>query len=341
MGDVAEAAGVSHQTVSRVLNDAGSVREETRRRVLVVMDQLGYRANPAARALATRRSKTLGVVGSHTTLHGTATTMYAIERAAREAGYLVSAVSERDLDPVTLRRAVERLDRQAVEGLVVVSPLIGTSEAVAQLPLGVPLVVVGGGDDLPSVSLDQHGGARRVTRHLLERGARTVHHVAGPADWLEARARAEGWREELEAAGAPVPEPLAGDWSPASGYAAGRVLAGGDGVEAVFVGNDRMALGVVRALAEAGRRVPRDVLVAGFDDVPEAAYFDPPLTTVRQDFDALGRHGVQLLLERLAGRPAGGGDHAVLPPPELVVRLSTQRGGPAGPPSEPSVRIPR
>jgi DNA-binding LacI/PurR family transcriptional regulator len=350
MGDVAAAAGVSHQTVSRVLNDARSVREPTRQRVLAAMLDLGYRRNPAARALATRRSQTLGVIGSHTTFHGPASILYAVERSAREAGYLVSVVSERTVDGATLRRAVERLDRQAVEGLVVVGPLLSTAEAVAQLPPEVPVVVVeGAGEgDLPAVRLDQRGGARRVTRHLLERGAATVWHVAGPREWREARAREAGWREELEAAGAEVPETLGGDWSAASGWAAGRVLAARADVEAVFVANDQMALGVLRALAEGGRRVPEDVLVAGFDDVPEAAYYGPPLTTVRQDFDAVGRRSVQLLIERVTGEEDAE-ELPALPLPELVVRRSTERtpgpalGRPPGgrPPSVPSVRMPR
>jgi DNA-binding LacI/PurR family transcriptional regulator len=183
-------------------------------------------------------------------------------------------------------------------------------------------VAVEGGEapDLPVVCVDQAAGAAAVTRHLLELGHRTVYHVAGPLDWLEAEARLRAWQATLEAAGAPVPEVLAGDWSPRSGYQAGRLLAARDDVSAVFVANDQMALGVLRAFQEAGVDVPGRVSVAGFDDIPEAAYFSPPLTTVRQDFAEVGRRSIALLLDQLAGRVA---PVRVVAPATLVLRAST------------------
>jgi DNA-binding LacI/PurR family transcriptional regulator len=189
----------------------------------------------------------------------------------------------------------------------------------------VPLVAVqvGGVESRPAVGVDQETGARLATRHLLDLGHRTVHHVTGPADSQEARARIEGWRAELRAAGAPVPGLLTGDWTPSSGYAAGKRLAarvrGGDGVTAIFLANDQMALGLLAALHEEGLSVPGDVSVVGFDDLPEAPYFTPPLTTVRQDFAELGRRGVQLVLARLQGVDL----HPDPVPPTLVVRAST------------------
>jgi DNA-binding LacI/PurR family transcriptional regulator len=189
----------------------------------------------------------------------------------------------------------------------------------------VPLVAVqvGGGEDRPAVGVDQETGARLATRHLLELGHRTVHHVAGPADSQEARGRVDGWRSELEAVGAPVPEPLQGDWTPSSGHAAGLCLAArmraGEAVSAVFAANDQMALGLLAALHEQGLSVPGDVSLVGFDDLPEAPYFTPPLTTVRQDFAELGRRGVQLVLARLGGTDL----HPEPVPPELLVRAST------------------
>jgi DNA-binding LacI/PurR family transcriptional regulator len=183
-------------------------------------------------------------------------------------------------------------------------------------------VAVGGGDHapIPVIAVDQYDGARRVTEHLLALGHRTVWHVAGPADWLEARDRERGWQETLQRQGVTPPEVVRGDWSARSGYEAGKVLAGRKDLTAVFVANDQMALGLLRAFTEAGIGVPRDVHVAGFDDVPEAAYFGPPLTTVRQDFIEVGRRTFRLLAERIDGQQTRSRD---LVPAELIVRDST------------------
>jgi DNA-binding LacI/PurR family transcriptional regulator len=187
----------------------------------------------------------------------------------------------------------------------------------------VPLVAVEAGPEeaVPVIEVDQHRGAALATRHLLGLGHRTVWHVGGPADFLESRQRLEGWRDTLRGAGAAVPEPVFGDWSPASGYEAGRALGGEAGVTAIFVANDQMALGVLRALHESGRRVPEDVSVVGFDDIPEAAYFMPPLTTIRQDFDEMGTRSLRLLLATIEeGRPQPSAPRVE---PRLIVREST------------------
>jgi DNA-binding LacI/PurR family transcriptional regulator len=200
-------------------------------------------------------------------------------------------------------------------------------EMLPALSRSVPVVIVESGyaPGLAAVRVDQVEGARMVTRHLLDEGASTVWHVAGPGNWSEAEARVAGWRAELSRARVPVPALLRGTWRPQSGYDAGRRLARRADVEAVFVGNDQMALGLLRAFHEAGVRVPQDVLVAGFDDVPEAAFYCPPLTTVRQDFTAVGRRSIDLLLEQVVHRDTEPGE-AVLPP-ELVVRQSSMRSG--------------
>lgn len=320
--DVAEVAGVSHMTVSRVINGTGPVRPETRARVLAAVEELGYRPNSAARALVTGRSGTLGVVALESNLYGPASTLHGIENAAREAGYAITISSVSRPGRSSISDAVESLRRQAVEGIVVIAPHVTAGRALAGAPSDVPVVAVGGGESapVPVISVDQYDGARRVTEHLLALGHRTVWHVAGPEDWLEAIDRERGWRETLERHGAEVPPVLRGDWSPASGYAAGRELAKKPGLDAVFAANDQMALGLLRAFTEAGIAVPGDVHVAGFDDVPEAAYFTPPLTTVRQDFIEVGRRTFGLLTARM-----GGGDpHARhLVEPELIVREST------------------
>ncbi|HEY6593410.1 MAG TPA: LacI family DNA-binding transcriptional regulator [Asanoa sp.] len=328
MADVAREVGLSHQTVSRVLNDHPFVRPDTRARVLKAIEDLGYRRNSAARALVTRRSQTLGVISFNSTLYGPASTLFGIEQAAREAGFFVSVDSLTSITATTVREALDRLGKQAVEGIIVIAPLAGATEVLSAMAAELPTVVVEGGaaPGLGSVSVDQQEGARLVTRHLLDRGAATVWHVAGPSDWVEAEGRLIGWRRELRRAGRAVRRPLRGTWSPSSGYAAGRRLAVRRDVEAVFVANDQMALGLLRAFHEAGARVPQDVLVAGFDDVPEAAYYTPPLTTVRQDFTTVGRRSIELLLEQVvAGRPL---EHRAVVPAKLIVRQSSTPGAP-------------
>jgi DNA-binding LacI/PurR family transcriptional regulator len=322
MADVARRAGVSHQTVSRVLNDHPNVRPETRERVLQAIEELAYRRNSSARALVTRRTNTLGVVAFDTTLYGPASTLFGIEQAAREAGYFISIVSLKTITAKSVSEALDYLAEQSVDGVIVIAPQRTAAEALAALPAAVPVVAVEGGraPDRPVVCVDQRAGATAATQHLLDLGHRTVWHIAGPMDWLEAEARRDAWRDTLAAAGAPQPDVLShGDWSPLSGYEAGRRIverrAAGEDITAVFVANDQMALGALRALREAGIDVPRDVSIVGFDDIPEAEFFSPPLTTVRQDFAALGRNSIGVMLDQIE-------DGASHPPPRVVVPAS-------------------
>jgi LacI family transcriptional regulator len=326
MTDVARLAGVSHQTVSRVLNDNPRVRPDTRERVLQAVAQLGYRRNAMARGLVSRRSRVLGVVSFDTILFGPASTLLGIERAARAANYGVSIVALERVDRASVLSATNVLADQGVDGVIIIAPQMSAAAALHNLPGGLVAVAVEAGQDsaLPSVAVDQIAGARLAVRHLLDLGHETVWHIAGPSDWLEARDRIEGWRQTLEEAGATVPPVLVGDWSARSGYAAGLVLSGQAGVTAVFAGNDQMALGLLRALHEQGIRVPEDISVVGFDDIPEAEYLLPPLTTVRQDFDEVGRRSMALLLGLLdagAGAATATASPAVLP--TLVLRQST------------------
>jgi len=323
MADVAKEAGVSHQTVSRVLNDHPNVRPDTRARVEEAIRRLGYRRNLVARALVTKRSRTLGVVSFDTTLYGPASTVYGIEQAARTAGYFVSVVSLKSIDAGNVTDAIAYLTEQGVDGVVVVAPQRSAGRALASLPAGTPVVAVEGAHraEVPVVCIDQIEGARLATRHLLDLGHETVWHVMGPPDWLETEGRLEGWRSALEQAGRPVPEPLAGDWSPRAGYQAGRRLAAMDGVTAIFAGNDQMALGVLRALSEEGVKVPGQISVVGFDDIPESEFFSPPLTTVRQDFAMVGRHCIEVLLRQIDSGPTG--PERLVVPPGFVVRSST------------------
>ncbi len=323
MADVGRLAGVSHQTVSRVINGSPHVREDTRARVIAAMRELDYYPNAIARALVTGRTNTLGVVSFDTTLYGPASTLFGIERAAHEAGYFIIVASLKALNRDSIADAVERLRVHGVDGILVITPLREGAEALPDVPGGVPLVAVEAGPDtlIPVVAVDQHAGAALATRHLLDLGHTTVWHLAGPSEFVEARQRLDGWRRTLAEASIESPPSLEGDWSASSGYERGRQLSADREVRAIFAANDQMALGVVRAMHEAGRSIPGDVSIVGFDDIPEAPFFTPPLTTIRQDFDELGTRGVRLLLATMeAGERLASG-----PPiaPELIVRSST------------------
>ena len=325
MHDVARAAGVSHQTVSRVLNDHPSVRPETRERVQAAIAELGYRRNPFARALVTRRTHTIGVLAPASTLFGPASLVIAVEQAARQHGWYVSLASLSDFDQPSVAAAIDHFLGQQVDGLVVVAPVPSAVEACSAAALGIPTVMVATdadpADGFDVVAIDQEAGARLAVRHLLRLGHRGVAHLAGPADWLDAAARLRGWRVELAEAGLPGPAALVGDWSPESGYRIGQqLLAGSEIPTAVFAANDLMAIGLIRALVEAGVSVPGQVSVVGFDDIDATGFLLPPLTTVRQDLVTLGRLGVERLLARIVGAEP---TDPVRQPPELVLRAST------------------
>jgi len=333
MADVARIAGVSHQTVSRVLNDHPNVRSATRDRVLAAIRELGYRRNAAARTLVTRRTQTLGVIGFNTTLYGPASMLYGIEQAAKQHNYFVTVAALAALDRRSVLDAVERLRDQAVEGIIAIATQTTAVSALVHVQSDVPLVAVGCGThaSLASVAMDNEAGGERATSYLLDLGHHTVHHLAGPSSWLDAQEREAGWRRALAARGAPVPEPLTGgDWSARTGFELGQRVADDATVTAVFCANDHMALGLLRSLQQAGRRVPEDVSVVGFDDIPEAEYFGPPLTTVRQHFDELGRRALSGLIGLIEGTTGTGrpGDHPVPRlsiEPSLVVRASAAR----------------
>jgi DNA-binding LacI/PurR family transcriptional regulator len=320
--DVAALAGVSSQTVSRVANNRTNVDEETRERVLSAMRQLGYRPNTAARALATGKFRMIGVISFALNAHGNARTLQAISSAAQDSGYSVNVIAVRAPTGGAVREAFSALAAQAVDGIVLIEAQI-LDRPDLDLPHGVPVVIADGDlhQRFPSVDNNQALGARAATEHMLGLGHETVWHLAGPQDSYSAQRRLAAWRAALEAAGAVIPPVSHGDWSAQSGYEAGRSLAARPEVTAVFAANDHMALGLMRALAEAGRAVPRDVSVIGFDDVAESGCFQPPLTTVHQDFEEVGRRCVALLLDEIAGCAAPGAVSTI--PMRLVLRDST------------------
>ncbi len=315
MGDVARAAGVSAQTVSRVVNGSPRVDPGTRTRVEAAMASLGYQINRTARALRTGRFHTIGVVVATLATVGNSRMLQAIADAAAEDGYALTVVTAEATDAVA--DSFTRLHDQGVDGAIVLNEASALARGVA-LPHDLALVVVDSPADerYAVVQTDHAAGARAAVAHLLAQGHRTVWHLGGPADSFAASERERGWRDALIAAGAETPAPLRGTWTAASGYEAARTLP--SEATALFVANDQMALGALRALAEAGRDVPSDVAVVGFDDVEDAADYRPPLTTVRQDFDALGRAAVRALVASIEGTPSQG----VTLVPSLVVRAS-------------------
>ncbi|WP_037680194.1 LacI family DNA-binding transcriptional regulator [Streptomyces griseus] len=322
--DVARLAGVSRKTVSRVLNNEPYVSEEARQRVLAAAEELGYRLNHAARALASGRSRSIGVVALGTAGYGTASLLVHIEHAVRDAGYALRIVNTPDGDPEEIADALESLLEQGVDGIVISEPIV---QGKVRARLDVPVLFLGAPPAFTAtrtvtVGVGARDLARAATDHLLDLGHTTVHHLAGPRRWYATKDRIEGWRAALAARGAPEPPLLNGDWSPDSGYAAGRELASDPSVTAVFAAGDEMAIGLIHALREAGRRVPEDVSVVGFDGNPVFAYVSPPLTTVRQPFEAAAGEGIRLLVHAIE-KPDTDPPPTSEPPVELVVRGST------------------
>jgi DNA-binding LacI/PurR family transcriptional regulator len=335
--DVARLAGVSQKTVSRVFNDEPHVKDEVRQRVLRAARELGYRRNNAARALTSGRTRTIGVVALGSALYGPASMLVGIERAVRSAGYALSVANTFEGDPDGVSGAVETLLQQGVDGIVLSEPI---DEGPLPIDIDVPVVVFGrmsglsglSGPRLIMAGMSADGPAYAATRHLLDLGHPTVHHVAGPQRWFSAQERLFGWRRALADAGVVEVPCLEGDWSAASGYAAGQQLLTDPTVTAVFAANDDMALGLIRALIEQGRAVPDRISVVGFDDIPIAAYLNPPLTTVRQPFELLAASALAALL-RAIDNPQEAPSQVSEPEVDLVLRSSTARySGPSSAP---------
>ena len=322
--DVARLAGVSHQTVSRVLNNHPSIRESTKARVMQVMEEVKYRPNRTARALVTRHSRTIGVLSASGAEYGPANSIAAIEDAARAAGYYVNTANLAGIDPESIAGALRHLMDQEIEGLVVIAPQVRVFDALARMSIDVPYVSLQSTADAEhrALSVDQIAGARLATRHLIDLGHQEIIHVAGPQDWIEAEARMRGFLDAIDEAELRTHPPILGDWTAEFGYHAGIELLRSRDFSAVFAANDHMALGLLHAFRDAGRDVPRDVSVVGFDDIPDARHFCPPLTTIRQDYAEIGRRAVALLLGEVHGDPAPEADDVT---PVLVTRESTAR----------------
>ncbi len=305
--EVAAAAGVSTQTVSRVLNGYAGIRDSTRERVLAAVADLDYRVNNAARALGTSLTRTVGVVASDAVLHGPSAGIAALERAARTRGRWISTAYTDSDDPADIDAAVRHLLDQGVDGIVLVA-------AHGATPLE--------GYDVPIVPLYGESGARQrdaaalAVTHLAELGHRRVVEVAGPSDWREALARTAGVADAVARLDLALVGRAEGDWSAASGFALAGAVADlvQEGATAVAVANDQMALGLIAGLTARGLVVPADVSIAGFDDNPDAAFYTPALTTVRLDVEGEAAHAVAAVLGDASASPAA---------PVLVVRDST------------------
>lgn len=322
--DVAKEAGVSVPTVSRVLNGNPKVNPELARRVHAAVKRIGYRPNSAARFLRSSRSSLVSILsGAMSSHYGYTRTLHGAEAAASQAGMSVSITTVDSNDDDTVARAIDLALSQPTAGAMVLEFDAAGIKVTRSLPEDLPVVVLGGVPEHPdgrlAALIDEQAGGRQLTEYLLRLGHRTVHHIAGPTGG-KTSGRVEGWRKALEEAGAETPEVMEGEWDAASGYHWGERIAGRDDVTAVFCGNDEIAMGVMRALADRGVDVPQDVSVAGFDDQPLAALWRPSLTTVDQEFEDLGARAFRLLSQTLAGETDL---QSSVAKPQLVVREST------------------
>jgi LacI family transcriptional regulator len=332
--DVAAAAGVSHQTVSRVLNDRPDVAETTRTRVLQVIEELGYQPSAIARSLTQQRTLTLGVVTAGLDFVGPSRTLNGITEQAERMGYALLLKELPRFDTQDLRPIFKSLIARQIDGIIWAVAEVGNNRDWLQKQFGmlsVPVIflTMQARPGLATVAVDNYAGGRMATEHLLEQGHRHIAHITGPLDWWEARQRKAGWQDALQAVG--VPEGALhfeeGNWSADSGeQAISRLLTSYPEMDAVFVGNDQMALSVLQVACQREIRVPADLAVVGFDGLPEAAHYWPPLTTVYQDQQSLGRTAVEELVRMIeASRKSEAGTEpkTILLQPELIVRASS------------------
>jgi DNA-binding LacI/PurR family transcriptional regulator len=335
---VAQEAGVSTQTVSRVINDRPDVAPETRRRVLEVIKHLGYQPSAVARSLIRRRSYALGVVTAGLKYIGPSRTLSGIAEQAEAMGYslLLKDLPQFDMDEV--EPILNALLARQVDGVIWAVAEVGDNrdwlqDRLPSLPVPIIFLTMHHQAGLSVVAVDNHMGGRLATEHLLEQGYRHIGHVAGPLDWWEARQRKAGWLDALADAGVLVSGQhwTEGNWSSKSGERAiHQLLDQYPEMDAVFVANDQMALGVAHVACRRGLKIPEDLAFVGFDGIPEAAFFWPPLTTVWQDQHHLGRLAVEHLIRLVeASREPGGvyEPEAIWLEPRLVVRESSLRCG--------------
>jgi LacI family transcriptional regulator len=339
IADVARAADVSKATVSRVLaGQTKYVREVTRQRVLKAIDELEYHPSNAARSLKSKRSFTLGIVGYGLEYFGPSCTLSGIEQEASELGYTILLNLIRQPETNNVKLLFREMLSRYVDGIIWAVPEIGQNRAWMgrkDHQLSVPIVFLSMEPQLDQfvVAVDNYSGGLLATRHLITQGCQNIGLITGPLDWWEARQRKRGWQEALESVGLPTRDGFIaeGNWLAASGERGlAQILARHPEIDSVFACNDRMALGALKTARQLGRRVPEDLAIVGFDDTPDAAYYYPPLSTVRQDMVELGRRAVRELgkVIRAAQSDNPATPETTLLQPELIVRkssLSTDR----------------
>jgi len=324
INDVARIAGVSYGTVSRVLNNAPDVNAETRERVLQIVKDIGYRRNRAATTLVTSRSTSIGILTDGSPRLAPLGTLMALENTARKKGYATTVMTLEKPYEDSVQKALDTLDDIGVDGVIVIAPIVSLASAVSSASARVPVEMIAAGvastPNFFTYSENQELGARLATQHLIDLGHTDIAHLAGSMDWFDGRARKRGWEAAVRDAGLQPGQYLEGDWSPKWAYEAGlRLVEEGRLPQAIVAASDHTALGVIRAFAEKGVRVPEDVSVVGFDDIEGSDYFLPPLTTVRQDFTNLAVASMEVLLGAIDGRRV----KRTPGPPMLVVRSST------------------
>ncbi len=331
--EVAAAAGVSTQTVSRVVNGRPDVASDTREQVQQVIDTLGYQPSKIARSLIRGQSYSLGVVSSSIGLYGPSLVLQGIQEAAVEEGYSLMLNILPNAEAFDANQVLREVLSFHVDGILWAVPEIGQNRDLIQqaLPnLTVPIVFLNAQPrpNLVTAVIDNKHGGRIATQHLIAQGRQHIGLITGPMNWWEARQRELGWREELAANGRAVDESFVanGDWTPSSGERCIRMLLEWHPeMDAVFISNDQMALGAMKVARQMGRQIPNDLAIVGFDDIPESPYFTPSLTTVRQDVAEMGREGVRQLLTLLDDAENLESPSAVLPP-KLIVRESSVTG---------------
>jgi DNA-binding LacI/PurR family transcriptional regulator len=323
MADVAKASAVSMQTVSRVLNGSAGVQAAKKARVLKAVQELGYHPNLAARTLASSRSGVIGVLIAGHAHFGMVDTLMAVEAAAREAGYYVVIATEERARPELVRDAYVYLQRRQVECVVVLAESGRIVPVIQGVHERTPTVLVLAGqrvlDGISTVSIDQVAGGRMAAEHLTECGYRDILHLTGDLKWQDAIDRLKGFRAFCREVGIDPRVVEGRSWDPAEGYRAGLEILAGGKPRAVFAGNDHLALGLLHAISEAGLRVPEDIAVIGFDDVLGAAWYAPPLSSVRQDFRAIGENAIDLVADLIDGKEPRNVHIAA----EVVPRFST------------------
>ena len=301
--DVAQAAGVSHQTVSRFLKGFEGIRPETREKVVQALDELGYRPNLTARSLKSGRSHRIGALTHEISHVGPSRVAEGASAAAREAGYVLDLVSLDVRNPRAIEESLALITQHDLAGVLALSSTDEMTQAFETTEFRVPTLIAAEADDAVSGHPSELAGVGlpALIAHLADLGHRHLMHIAGPTNWTAARNRIHAYEAAVESQGLRSLGVLAGDWSARSGYQAIATIAELPEATAFVAANDQMALGAMLALKERGYRVPDDMSVVGIDDIPEAAYFDPPLTTLRVDFEAQGRASVLELLARIEG----------------------------------------